>query len=303
MPVTLDKVDLSKYVIILTGATDGIGKEMARMLTEFNPKRLILPARNKEKGNVLLEYIKSTAGHTNNVEIWEMDLADLESVKNFANNYIKEVGELHILIHNAGIAVQNQIMKTKDDLELQFQVNHLAPFLLTLLLLDTIKKSVSAELPGKIALTSSEANQFGEIDFDNLNLEKGDYFNPIKAYANTKLMNVIVAKELGRMLQNENIATYSLHPGVIHTNIGHLNSGIRNFLFKIFTNVILRLEISAEQGAINVLYPVFSPENKETGKYYNLGIECEPNKVANNQEVTRKLWDISEQILKDHGMI
>ena len=75
---------------------------MARILSGFNPKRLILPARNIEKGNKLLEYIKSSNGHANNVEIWEMDLADLQSVKNFANKFIKEVGELHMLIHNAG---------------------------------------------------------------------------------------------------------------------------------------------------------------------------------------------------------
>ncbi|CAB4373825.1 uncharacterized protein OCT59_001111 [Rhizophagus irregularis] len=300
MPVKLEIQDLSKYVIILTGATDGIGKEMARILAKSNPKRLILPARNIEKGNKLLEYIKSSNGNANNVEIWEMDLADLQSVKNFANKFIKEVGELHILINNAGIVVQNQIIKTKDNLELQFQVNHLAQFLLTLLLLDTIKKSVSAELPGKIALTSSEANQFGEIDFDNLNLEKGNYWNPIKSYGNTKLMKVIVAKELGRLVQNDNITTYSLHPGMISTNINHMNNRYTTYLVNLLAMVF---GITAEQGAINTLYPVFSLENKETGKYYNEGIEKEPNKVANDQEVAKKLWDVSEKILKDHGMI
>ena len=75
---------------------------MARILSGFNPKRLILPARNIEKGNNVLEYIKSSNGHADNVEIWEMDLADLQSVKNFANKFINEVGELHILINNAG---------------------------------------------------------------------------------------------------------------------------------------------------------------------------------------------------------
>ncbi|CAB4402759.1 unnamed protein product [Rhizophagus irregularis] len=300
MPVKLEIQDLSKYVIILTGATDGIGKEMARILAKSNPKRLILPARNIEKGNKLLEYIKSSNGNANNVEIWEMDLADLQSVKNFANKFIKEVGELHILINNAGIVVQNQIIKTKDNLELQFQVNHLAQFLLTLLLLDTIKKSVSAELPGKIALTSSEANQFGEIDFDNLNLEKGNYWNPIKSYGNTKLMKVIVAKELGRLVQNDNITTYSLHPGMISTNINHMNNRYTTYLVNLLAMVF---GITAEQGAINTLYPVFSLENKETGKYYHEGIEKEPNKVANDQEIAKKLWDVSEKILKDHGMI
>ncbi|RGB43027.1 hypothetical protein C1646_750237 [Rhizophagus diaphanus] len=302
MPVKLNNYDLSKHVIILTGATDGIGKEMARILSLFNPKRLILPARNIKKGNNLLEYIKFSNGHINNIEIWEMDLADLQSVKNFANKFIKEIGELHILINNAGIIIQNQIIKTKDNFELQFQVNHLAPFLLTIMLLDTMKKSVSAELPGKIALTSSEVNKFGEIDFDNLNLEKGSYLNPFQAYGNTKLMNVLVTKELSRIVQNENITTYSLHPGVIITNINHLNRNYLNYLLYILL-IISRVEITTEQGAINVLYPVLSHENKETGKYYKDGVEEEPNKVAYDQEVAKKLWDVSEKILKNHEMI
>ena len=75
---------------------------MARILAGYNPKCLVLPARNKEKGSKLLEYIESYNGNADNVEIWEMDLADLQSVKNFANKFIKEVGELHILFNNAG---------------------------------------------------------------------------------------------------------------------------------------------------------------------------------------------------------
>ncbi|RGB43033.1 hypothetical protein C1646_750243, partial [Rhizophagus diaphanus] len=146
----------------------------------------------------------------------------------------------------------------------------------------------------------SEANQFGEIDFDNLNLEKGNYWNPIKSYGNTKLMKVIIAKELGRLVQNDNITTYSLHPGMISTNINHLNNRYTTYLVNLLAMVF---GITAEQGAINTLYPIFSLENKETGKYYDEGIEKEPNKVANDQEVAKKLWDVSEKILKDHGMI
>ena len=97
------------------------------------------------------------------------------------------------------------------------------------------------------------------------------------------------------------ITTYSLHPGEILTNIGHLNNnGFTKFLFVTFLKVF---GITAEQDAINTLYPVLSPNNKETRKYYNKGIEQEPNKVANDREVAKKLWDVSEQILKDHRMI
>jgi hypothetical protein len=79
-----------------------------------------------------------------------------------------------------------------------------------------------------------------------------------------------------------------------------MNSGIINFILKLMAKLV---KITAEQGAINSLYPMLSPENKETGKYYSDGIKCEPNKIANDQDVANKLWDVSEKILKDHGMI
>ncbi|GBC13216.2 retinol dehydrogenase 12-like protein [Rhizophagus irregularis DAOM 181602=DAOM 197198] len=136
-----------------------------------------------------------------------------------------------------------------------------------------MKKSVSAKLPGKIVLTSSRANNFGEIDFDNLNLEKGVYLRDMQ---NTKLMKIKYA----------DITTYSLHPDVILTNIAHLNTGFS--ISTLIINTLSRLNgITAEQGVTNVLvYPAFS---LETGKYYDEGIEQEPNKIANNQEIAKKL--------------
>ncbi|PKY57287.1 hypothetical protein RhiirA4_549589 [Rhizophagus irregularis] len=169
-----------------------------------------------------------------------------------------DVGELHMLINNVGIETKGQLLKTK------LTIYH--NFLLTILLLDTMKKSVSAELPGKIVLTSSRANNFGEIDFDNLNLEKGVYLRDMQ---NTKLMNILICKELGRMLQND----------------PHLNTGFS--ISTLIINTLSRLNgITAEQGVTNVLYLAFS---LETGKYYDEGIEQEPNKIANNQEIAKKL--------------
>ncbi|CAB5368717.1 unnamed protein product [Rhizophagus irregularis] len=188
-----------------------------------------------------------------------MDLADLQSVKSFVNKFINEIGELHILFNNAG--------NKNNDIVFYY--------------------------------VSSGTQRYGKIDFDNSNLEKGAYFGPFQGYANTKLMNIIVTKELSRVVQNknENITTFLLQPGIIQTNLGHMNSGLSNFLQNLFVKMY---EIPAEQGAINVLYPVLSPENKETGKYYHEGIEKEPNEIV---EVMKRLWNVSEQILKDHEMI
>jgi hypothetical protein len=96
------------------------------------------------------------------------------------------------------------------------------------------------------------------------------------------------------------IVTYSLHPGVIETNLCNPNNAFTIFLFGVLTKIF---GITPEQGAINVLYPVLSPENKGTGKYYNQGIEQKPNSLADDQELVTKLWNVSEQMLKDRGMI
>jgi hypothetical protein len=97
------------------------------------------------------------------------------------------------------------------------------------------------------------------------------------------------------------IRTYSLHPGVINTNINHMNNRYTTYFINLV--LVMMFEISAEQGAINTLYPVLSPENKETGEYYNEGIKQEPSKVANDQEVADKLWKVSEQLLRERGLI
>jgi hypothetical protein len=117
---------------------------------------------------------------------------------------------------------------------------------------------------------------------------------------------IINNKEYSRILKSfcsfmyADITIYLIHPGVVSTNF----FGAKSDISKFFVNTIMKLiGISAEQGATNVLYPVLSSENKETGNYYHEGIEREPNKIANDREVAKKLWDVSEQILRDRGMI
>ncbi|CAG8591108.1 12925_t:CDS:2 [Rhizophagus irregularis] len=189
------KYDLSGKVIILTGATDGIGKEMARFLSSFNPKRLIIPARNKQKGTNLLNYIKKQNGSSDNVEIWDTDLADLQSVVNFTDKFIREVGELHMLFNNADI-------------------------------------------------TSSSA-----------------------------------------------------HPGLMNTQLLKSNDLTGDLIVRF---VKYHTE-SWEQGAVNILYPVLCSNINDNGKYFDKCAEREPNKVALDEELRKKLWDFSVDILKEKG--
>ncbi|CAB4407845.1 unnamed protein product [Rhizophagus irregularis] len=289
------KYDLSGKVIILTGATDGIGKEMARFLSSFNPKRLIIPARNKQKGTNLLNYIKKQNGSSDNVEIWDTDLADLQSVVNFTDKFIREVGELHMLFNNAGTLILSNDTRTKDNLETHFQVNHLAPFLLTIKLLDTLKKSATPDSPSKISFTSSVSNHYNNLNMDDLLLVKTkELFNN---YAYTKIMNIMISNEIAHRYLNSNITSSSAHPGLMNTQLLKSNDLTGDLIVRF---VKYHTE-SWEQGAVNILYPVLCSNMNDNGKYFDKCAEREPNKVALDEELRKKLWDFSVDILKEKG--
>ncbi|CAG8617140.1 26467_t:CDS:2 [Dentiscutata erythropus] len=287
---TIYSFDLSNKVVIITGSTDGVGKSLARIISSYNPKRLILPIRNRKKGELLLEYIKeSEDGNVECIELWDMDLADLHSVKNFADKFIKEVGELHYLWNNAGTLCFTGLVKTKDNFEQQFQVNHLSHFLLTSLLLPTIKNSATSESPCKIIHTSSSAQKLGKIDFDNLNAEKSCGYGGF--YSDAKLMNIIYSNELNRRLKGSNVTSTACHPGFISTNLFQ-NSNLRNFIM---------FAKSPDIGAINVMYPALDANIDEGGKYFENCKEVKPNDQALDEDLAKKLWEQSEKLLNNYN--
>ncbi|CAG8686363.1 13923_t:CDS:2, partial [Dentiscutata heterogama] len=250
--------------------------------------RLILPIRNRKKGELLLEYIKeSKDGNVECIELWDMDLADLHSVKNFADKFIKEVGELHYLWNNAGTFCTG-LVRTKDNFEQQFQVNHLSHFLLTSILLPTIKNSTSKS-PCKIIHTSSTAQKRGKIDLDNLNGEKS--CGLLELYCNAKLLNVIYSNELNRRLKGSNVTSTACHPGFISTNMSP-NSNISNF--------IMLFAKSPDIGAINIMYPALDPNIDEGGKYFEDCKEIKPNDQALDEDLTKKFWEKSEELLNNY---
>ncbi|CAG8570164.1 hypothetical protein C2G38_2107821 [Gigaspora rosea] len=290
---TINSFDLSKKVVIITGSTDGIGKSLARIISSYNPKRLILPVRNRKKGELLLEFIKaSNDGNVECIELWDMDLADLHSVKNFADKFIKEVGKLHYLWNNAGTFCSG-VIKTKDNFEQQFQVNHLSHFLLTSLLISTLKNSATPESPCKIIHTSSNAHKSGKIDFDNLNGEKSCGF--FELYSNAKLMNVIYSNELYRRLKDSNITSTACHPGFISTNIGPAG-----FIAGFIQKFVMTFARSPEIGAINVMYPALDPNIDEGGKYFEDYKEVKPNDQALDEELAKKFWEKCEELLNNY---
>ncbi|XP_012537640.2 retinol dehydrogenase 12 isoform X5 [Monomorium pharaonis] len=254
------KARLDGKTVVITGASDGIGKETARDLYARGA-RVILGCRNMKKANEAVEDIKNNPPtritkdeYKNNVgelAIYFLDLCSLKSVKDCAKNLLTNEAAIHILINNAGTSVPYE--KTEDGHEIILQVNYLSHFLLTLLLLPKMQLSS----PNcRIVNLSSIAHINGDIDFYDINSEKS--YTQYRSYARTKLASVLFTKELAHRLKEANIHginVYSLHPGLIMTSV------LRNVLNAIFLEIaVLRLHLQ-RQTIVNMpkncgMYPV-----------------------------------------------
>ncbi|XP_060726030.1 retinol dehydrogenase 12, like isoform X2 [Tachysurus vachellii] len=249
--------------------------------------RVIIACRNIEKADAALKEIIDVSGNQN-VACKKLDLADFNSIREFAQNINSEEKQLNILINNAGV-MACPYAKTADGFEMQIGVNHFGHFLLTFLLNDLLKRSA----PARIITVSSMAHKWGTINLDDLNSEKS--YDKAKAYSQSKLANVLFTRCLAKKLQGTGVTTYVLHPGVVQTELWrHLNrpQQAAMWLIKPFTKTSL-------QGAQTTIYCAVAPElETESGKYYS---DCAPancSSAAVDDDMAQRLWDLSCQMLK-----
>jgi len=278
---------LEGKTVIITGGNTGIGKETAVDLAKRGAK-VIVGCRNLEKGTAALKEIQERSG-SSNVFLEKLDLASLDSVRTFADSILNGESRLDILINNAGV-MMCPYQKTKDGFEMQFGTNHLGHFLLTMLLLDLLKKSA----PSRIVNVSSIGHSLGsgKIHFDDINFEK-DY-SPYEAYFHSKLANVLFTRELSKRLESCHVTANSLHPGAVKTDLERhftilqtLMVPVRWYTYK-----------SAEQGAQTSIYCAVSEEMEGvSGKYLADCAIKEPSKGAQDDEAASKLWDLSLKLV------
>ncbi|MBU0703723.1 MAG: SDR family NAD(P)-dependent oxidoreductase, partial [Chloroflexi bacterium] len=204
--------DLTAKVAIVTGANTGIGYEMARALARKRAT-VILACRNKDKGEAAVRQIRHEYPEAE-AELLQVDLSELASVRRFADEFTNHYDRLDILINNAGI-MATPFVRTGDGFELQFATNHLGHFALTGLLLACIIRGPRA----RVVTVSSWGHHFGVIDFDNLNAEKK--YDPGRAYAQSKLANLLFAYELHRRFEDTGVDALaaSAHPGWTATGL------------------------------------------------------------------------------------
>ncbi len=283
---------MQKKIAIITGGNSGIGKQTAIGLAKKNTT-VVLFCRNEEKGKIAQKEIHEKT-NTQNTDLVICDLSSLQSVKKAAAEFRKRYDRLDLLINNAGLFFDH-LSHTQDGFETQFQVNHLSHFYLTQLLLDLLKKSYSA----RIVNVSSAAHRGRNIDFEHLPYGKEKY-DGLDVYGQTKLANVLFTYEFSRRYASEGISSYALHPGVVRTQIGQKNTkGWIHWGWQLLTSLPI-FSISEEKGAETSLYAAIAPELEGiSGKYLRNSKIIKSTKQSYDEETARKLWEISEQLLKE----
>ncbi len=282
--------DQSGKIVIVTGSSSGIGFETARVLANRNAK-VIIAVRNLDKGNKAKRKIESQNSKAD-VEVMLLDLADLSSVRKFANDYKSKYERLDILINNAGVMIP-PYSKTKDGFELQFGTNHLGHFALTALLMEVI-----SNIPGsRIVNVSSGAHRIGNLNFDDLNWEKRKY-KAWKAYGDSKIANLYFTYELGKRLADKNVdvTVAAAHPGWTATDLqrhSSIFSFLNNFFaMKIWQGALPTLRAATDKYVNNSDY--FGPDGWQEGRGYPVKVES--NKLSHDMSVAEGLWRVSEKL-------
>ncbi|WP_338554519.1 oxidoreductase [Paenibacillus sp. KS-LC4] len=287
--------DVSGQVVIVTGANSGLGFETAAALAERKAK-VVLAVRNMEKGREAAGKIKSAYPGAH-VAPMQLDLGDLNSVRAFAADFINQYEALSILINNAGIMIPPHRL-TKDGFESQFGGNHLGHFALTGLLLPKLKAAPNA----RVVTVSSIAAHNAAIDFNNLDGAKG--YSAIKFYGQSKLANLMFARELHNRLNSNHIdvASVACHPGISNTNLFSFGSGKQaNAFMRMLTGLLSQ---PAHMGALPTLYAAtaptikggeyIGPDGRGGRKGYPKSAEI-INKLY-DAEISNRLWNISESL-------
>jgi NAD(P)-dependent dehydrogenase (short-subunit alcohol dehydrogenase family) len=274
-------VNLEDKIVLITGATSGLGKAAAQQLAEKNA-HLVLLSRNKEKGEkIRYEIIQQS--HNNNIDLLLCDLASLNSVYNATKEFKEKYPHLDILINNAGVIHSNK-RYIQDGYDNIFGVNYLSHFLLTNKLLDVMKKQNA-----RIINISSIAHRVGQIDFSDINVEKR--YNSLKAYAQSKLAIVMFTYELARRLSKINISVNCLDPGGVKTNIGHDKGYVGMFMG--FLNPFFQ---SPERGAEALTY--LTTLEHITGAYFRKKKQINSSNQSYNQNDALLLWNKSLEMLE-----
>lgn len=279
--------------ILITGATNGIGKQAALDLAKMGAEIVIVGRDAIKTRNVSLD-IKQASGNSK-VDLLVADLSSMDEVRRIAAEYREKYGRLDVLLNNAG-AIFSEYQASADGYEMTFALNHFSYYLLTNLLLDIIKLTARDHGGARIINVSSGAHKSGALKqglwLDDLRSEAG--FRGMGGFANygaSKLANMLFTYELARRLADTRATVNALHPGFVNTGIGHNTTGILSALVKGSQKLFAR---SPRKGAETLVYLASSPEVQGiTGKYWLDKQQAPSSEMSYSREQQTKLWDFS----------
>lgn len=267
-------------ICMITGANSGIGKATALGLAKMGAT-IIMVCRNKDRGEKALEDIKKEV-ENGTVDLMIADLSTQKAIHQLVKEFKERYQFLHVLINNAGVNLSRCVL-TEDGIETTFAVNYLAQYLLSNLLLDVLQASSPARI---VNVASSVLAK--NIDFENLNGEK--HYRQLNAYGQSKLAVILLTYELSRRIEGTGVTVNCLHPGYVKTNM------IKNFrkFVKYFYPLIGLFMKKPKKGAKTSIYLASSSEVEGvSGKYFKKRKEVESMKAVYDEEIAKRLWDVS----------
>jgi retinol dehydrogenase-14 len=278
---------LTATTYVITGGSDGIGLECASQIATARPGcRIVLVGRNPSRTAAAVGRLRAESPKCR-MDSLLCDFADQSAVRRLADDLLRTCDRIDVLVNNAGTVFARRTL-TGDGIESTFAVNHLGGLLLTELLLDRIRESA----PARIVFTSSEGHYSGTLDLDDVGFERG--YSIMRAYARSKLANVLTARLLARRLEGSGVTVNALHPGAISTNIW---SRAPWFARPVLAVLKRRMESPAVGGS-RLAYLATSPEvDGRTGGYYHRNRLREPSALAQDDALGERLYDLSARLV------
>jgi NAD(P)-dependent dehydrogenase (short-subunit alcohol dehydrogenase family) len=275
---------MQNKVCLITGATNGIGQAAAMALAQMGAT-VIIAGRNEDRCQHTVAQIKNESGNPN-VDYLMTNLSVQSQIRKMAEEFKSRYARLDVLVNNAA-AIYFTRQVSADGIEMNFAINHLAYFLLTNLLLGTLKASA----PARVINVASNSHRNKHLAFNNLELVRGYWAGT--AYGRSKLCNLYFTYELARRLEGTGVTVNAMHPGFVRTNMA-ANNG---WIVRRFLPLVHRNSLTPEQGASTIVYLASSPDVKTlTGKYFIREREVRSDPISYDKSIAKRLWDVSEEM-------
>jgi len=271
--------------VVITGATNGIGLAAAQELARRGA-RLAIVARNPSKASSAVESIRSSSSGDVIVDVLHADLASQASVRELAAEILQRYPRVDVLVNNAGAMFATREVSA-DGIELTWALNHLAPFLMTTLVLERL----IASAPARIITTASDAHKGRQIPFDDVNAARSYRSRGYKRYGKTKLANILFTVELARRLRSTGVTANCFHPGLVATGWNRNNGPLMSAAM----SIARPFSRSPRKGAETLVWLAESPAvSDETGGYFVDKRRTMPSAPAQDADAARRLWELSE---------